>query len=728
MTGAERVLTQYRFGPFEVDGGAGEVRKYGLRIKLQKQPLQLLIVLLERPNEVVTRDELRQRIWGDSTVVDFEHGLNAAVNKLRQALSDSSESPRYIETVPGTGYRLLAPVVKLQAEPATAPAISDAPVVSQWRRILIPVAMLFTGGIGGWLLRAPHTIEPSRLTRFTIPLPDGFSSELAATRQDFAVSPDGSRMAFVASDASKSQLWIREFATLATRAVAPDRNVRGLVWAPDSRSLYFDERNALRQITLDGNIAQTICELPLRSPWMGLLRSGSDLNLYTRAGTFLIPGSGGTPKRLDNAPYRWTQALPGNYLLNVRFDEIIGRYRAVASSLTKPGEEHVLLETDSRVSFAPLSPRNLRGHLLYVRQGTLVAHPFDAGSLRLAGDPTAIAGNVFSFSPTGAAAFSVSENGVLVYRNVQSPVRLKWLDRTGRELATLGNPAIFMTPFRCSPDGRRVAATVYDAAKGGMNVWIYDVSDGVSQRLTTGMETEAMAVWSPDGKNVAFGRAAGSTPKLHQRAADNTGQGKALPQAAFQLPTDWSRDGRFILYQTTGGAGEPGADVVAADLRVNKVVPLLNTEAQEFDAVFSPDVSKIAFMSDETGRPELYLQSFAGDPVPHVTGKRRQVSREGASVVRWRTDGRELYFIDGANWLTAVELGNDGEIGTTRKLFHLDFPPRQLTAAGPALGFDVSSDGRRFLVPETKDLHSTPFVVVQNWTELISPARTQPAR
>jgi hypothetical protein len=182
------------------------------------------------------------------------------------------------------------------------------------------------------------------------------------------------------------------------------------------------------------------------------------------------------------------------------------------------------------------------------------------------------------------------------------------------------------------------------------------------------------------------------------------------------------------LYQTTGGAGEPGADVVAADLSANTVVPVLHSEAQEFEAVLSPDSSTIAFISDETGRPELYIQGFSSDPAPHVAGQKRQVSREGASVIRWRADGRELFYIDGANWVTAVQAGPDGSTGAARKLFRLNFPPRQLTGAGPALGFDVSPDGQRFLVPEPADLQSVPFVVVQNWTALSGPLPARPAR
>jgi dipeptidyl aminopeptidase/acylaminoacyl peptidase len=421
--------------------------------------------------------------------------------------------------------------------------------------------------------------------------------------------------------------------------------------------------------------------------------------------------------------YQWTQALPNGFLLNVRYDEQIGRYRGWATNLQNRSDQRALVEADSRVSFVPLAPGQTKGHLLYVRTGTLTAHPFDAAALRLTGEPVALAERVVSFSPTGAAAFSASDNGLLVYRTAQPSSRPKWFDRTGREVSAIGKPATFMTPYRLSPDGTKLAATVYDVEKGGMSIWIYDTADGSVRQLTRGGVTEAMPVWSPDGSRVAFGRAAGSTPKLYWRSISGEDRGEPLTVAPFQLPTDWSRDGRFILYQTTGGAGEPGADVVAVDLRNGrKLVPLLHTEAQELEAVFSPDGSSIALVSDETGRPELYLQGFEANPEPRVTGQKRQLSKDGASVVRWRRDGKELYYISADSWLTAVTF-SQGHPGPASRLFHLDFPPRQLTSAGPALGYDASFDGQRFLIPDTGASRSTPFVVIENWPELLQRPR-----
>lgn len=326
-----------------------------------------------------------------------------------------------------------------------------------------------------------------------------------------------------------------------------------------------------------------------------------------------LPISGGTPRRIDDAPYRWTEALPGNYVLNVRYDTNTGRYRAWASNLMDRKDERSLVEADSRVIFAPLGIGDPEGHLLYVRSGTLEAQPFNARTLQLQGDPQPIAEKVLSFNPSGAASFSVSSNGVLVYRTAAVP----------------------LTP------------------------------------------------------------------------------------APFQLPTDWSRDGRFVLYQTTGGAGEPGADIVAVDLANGRTVPLLHSEAQKIEAVLSPDGSTLAYISDETGRPELYVQEFAADPEPHVTGPKRQISHDGASVIRWRADGAELFYIGSDNWITAVALSVNRLPGTPRRLFRVNFPPRQLTAAGPAVGFDVTPAGDRFILPDTTDLQPSPFIVIQNWTLLL---------
>jgi hypothetical protein len=240
----------------------------------------------------------------------------------------------------------------------------------------------------GWLTHSAVKRPPaSPLMAFTIAPPDQFFFEPALTRQDFAISPDGERLAFVASNASQSQLWIREIRSLRNYALAPERNVRGVVWSPDSRFVYFDERTTVRRVSTDGGVAQTICELPPGPPWMGLLQRADGLVLYTRGGSYRVPAAGGSPHPIDAAPYSWVETISEDRILQVQYDRRIHRDKAIVENLTGSKEKQVVVESDSRVQYAPPAAGERTGHLLYVRAGSLIAHPFDAGTMQPAGEP-----------------------------------------------------------------------------------------------------------------------------------------------------------------------------------------------------------------------------------------------------------------------------------------------------------------------------------------------------
>jgi hypothetical protein len=203
---------------------------------------------------------------------------------------------------------------------------------------------------------------------------------------------------------------------------------------------------------------------------------------------------------------------------------------------------------------------------------------------------------------------------------------------------------------------------------------------------------------------------------------DENAPDELLAPAPFQAPSDWSRDGRFIAYQTSGSVGAPGADVYVADLaQGRRLVPLARSPAQELGARFSPDATWLAFLSDESGHMEAYIQPFQAMPAPALQGKPRQVSTNGATILRWRPDGKELFYISPDNWLMAVSLigRSPREFGYARRLFRLEMPPRNLTASGFEPGFDVSADGQRFLIADPRPIRSAPFVVVQNWHGLL---------
>ena len=204
---------------------------------------------------------------------------------------------------------------------------------------------------------------------------------------------------------------------------------------------------------------------------------------------------------------------------------------------------------------------------------------------------------------------------------------------------------------------------------------------------------------------------------------DDNAPDELVALAPFQAPSDWSPDGRFIAYQTSGSVGAPGADIFVADLaHGRRLVPLLNSSAQELGGRFSPDGNWLAYLSDQGGRTEAYVQAFQAVPAPALVGTPRQVSTNGATILRWRPDGKELFYISADNWLMTIPVMRKtrDEFGTPRRLFHLEMPPRNLTASGIEPGFDVSADGQRFLIADSRPIRSTPFVVIQNWQALLN--------
>ena len=222
---------------------------------------------------------------------------------------------------------------------------------------------------------------------------------------------------------------------------------------------------------------------------------------------------------------------------------------------------------------------------------------------------------------------------------------------------------------------------------------------------------------------MAVARADGAPPKLSVRSIDENAPDELVAPAPFQAPTDWSPDGRFIAYQTSGSLGAPGADVFVVDLvHGRRLVPLVRSSAQELGARFSPDGKLLAYLSDQSGRTEGYVQAFQATPGPALQGTPRQISTNGATILRWRPDGKELFYISADNSLMAVPVtGNSQpEFATARRLFRLEMPPRNLTAAGIDPGFDVSADGQQFLIADPRPSHSTPFVVIQNWQGLLN--------
>jgi len=335
-----------------------------------------------------------------------------------------------------------------------------------------------------------------------------------------------------------------------------------------------------------------------------------------------------------------------------------------------------------------------------------MAQPFDAGKLETTGDVFPIAENV-DLNPTGPYAyFASSRNGVLAYSSggAGTALQITWYDRSGRAVGTVGKPADVQTP-RLSPNGKMVAADRLDAQSRNRDVWLYDLVRGSEQRLTFD-DNNTEPVWSPDGLRIAYVKR--QSLKVVVKAADGTGQEEVL-ESADKRPMDWTRDGNFLLLATGNGNPKTGNDVWALPLpgknaSDRKPVALRETEFSEWHPRVSPDGRWLAYESNESKRPEIYVAGFPG-----LNG-RWQISANGGRYPVWSRDGRELYFWGADGKLMAVEIkpGAQFQPGVPQALFDM-----RLGTSNPS--YDVGADGRFLVATPVEQAATVPMTVVLNW-------------
>jgi Tol biopolymer transport system component len=339
-----------------------------------------------------------------------------------------------------------------------------------------------------------------------------------------------------------------------------------------------------------------------------------------------------------------------------------------------------------------------------------MAQPFDAEKLRLTGEAIPVADRVGFFAATGSVDFSVSNNGVLAFRAVNANKRLVWIDRQGHELGAFGGIGDYDEP-RLSRDGRRLAVSIGSAVGTGMaDLWVYDVRSRVGTRVMSTPEHEFAPVWSPDASQIVYTAGSAMTPNLRRFTLG--GQAEALlPHTGLvQWSSDWSADGRFVVYSNRDPA--TGWDVWILPLDTRKPKPLVQTPYNEHSATFSPDGRSIAFASDQSGQLEVYVQPTSGP------GERRRVSVAGGTSPRWRGDGRELFYLSPDKSIMAVSAsdGDHPEFGPPTPLFkntEIDWKGSGRIAGS----YDVSPDGQAFVVNTVAaDAPVEPIQIVLNWT------------
>jgi serine/threonine protein kinase/Tol biopolymer transport system component len=546
----------------------------------------------------------------------------------------------------------------------------------------------------------------AKVIRFSVSPPENSVFEFEDFPYPAAVSPDGRRLALATRIEGRAQLWLRSLDSLTAQPLSGTEGGSAPFWSPDSRFIGFFAEGKLKKVDVENGAVQLVCDAgvgPNNAAWNN---EGIILFSISQSGLFRVAAAGGDPVqvRKPNSPQEvalfWPQFLPdGRHFFYTAL--ITGGAMVMLGSLDSE-ETRLVMRLNSRVVYA--SP----GYLLYVREGTLLAHPFDAKTLSLTGEPTPIAERIKNFSPTGSAAFSVSENGVLAYQSGTVTSRLILFNRAGKEVGSVSAAGDFVAP-RFSPDGQKVAVTIADPRTGTNDIWIYDLARGASTRFTFEAGTENRPVWSPDGRSLAFtADEKGLPPYVHRKSLNDAGMGEGIVEPSWvQAACDWSKDGQLVYEEWTP---ETGADLLFLPMSGERAKPVsfLRTRFNESEGRFSPDGKWIAYISDESGKREIYVRSRTGK------SEKWQVSNNGGVNPVWNRDGRELFYISTDSQLMAVPIktSNAFDAGTPVPLFRVATHRKEYEVAP----YDVAPDGQRFIVNSLTGAPALPINVVINWT------------
>jgi eukaryotic-like serine/threonine-protein kinase len=491
---------------------------------------------------------------------------------------------------------------------------------------------------------------------------------------------------------------------LTAQAVPGTEDATYLFWSPDSTFIAYFVSGKLKKVALTGGPPQTVCDAP--DGRGGTWSSGGVIVLSPGPGAPLmrVAAAGGTPTPLTlgavDGLHRYPAFLPdGKRFLFEVSNGKPGSNGIYVGSLDGSSAVKVLPD-ESSAAYATGDSSGKNGMLLFRREGTLMAVPFDPAAARSTGDVFPVAEQVGIAGNTNHAAFSVSENGILAYAGgaLESEVHeLGWVDRTGKR-TPLGQPdAIIVAAL--SPDGKRVLYSKRtEQTSDNSDLWMLDLARGVPSRFTFRPGVSSDPVWSPDGSRIIF---SANNNSIYEKPVNGAGEEKLLSSGGINFrPEDWSPDGRMLVYENFG------QDLWLLPLEgYRKPRPYLQTPFNERDAQFSPDGRWMAYASNESGPMQVYVQAIPAG------GSKFQISSAGGSQPRCRRDGKELFYISTDDKLMAVEvkIGNAFEAGPPQPLFDMPLSSIHRWLYQPA------ADGQRFLVLSNSRSASPPVTVVLNW-------------
>jgi Tol biopolymer transport system component len=595
-------------------------------------------------------------------------------------------------------------------EPSSvAAALVSAPF---WRRALVfDVGVLLLvaaiASLATWNLKPPPPPQP--VTRAVITLPPGQQLAGLDNGPAIALSFDGTHLAYVAIQGGTQQLYLRAMDSLEAKPIPGTEGAVNPFFSPDGQWVGFFAGGKLKKISVSGGAALTIgnAAQPGGASWgiQGMIAfAPTNVSALQQ-----VPDAGGTPQpltRLDSrgASHRWPEFLPGGKAVLFAAGTAASWIDTqVAIQSLGEGEWRILFKGGTQPRYAP------SGHLVYAQGGNLMAVPFDPQRLTATGAAVPAVEGVLQFPLSGAAQYSFSASGSLIYvpgggQGAQS--KLVWINRDGAE-QPLDAPARAYSYPRLSPDGRRVAATI---AEQETQIWLYDLSRDTLTRLTFQGGLNLTGGWTPDGKRIAFLSNKEGSGNIFWQLADGSGGLERLNTGEYvQVPASWSPDGQLLAFIEVNPT--TGRDIWVLRLGDRKPQPFLRTPFNETAPRFSPDGRWLAYVSDESGGNEIYVQPYPGP------GGKWQISTEGGTEPIWNRNGRELFYRSGDKMMAVdIAIQPSFAAGKPKVLFEGPYQPTPTTAPN----YDVSPDGQRFLMlkpSEQAQAAPTQINVVLNWFE-----------
>jgi serine/threonine-protein kinase len=737
---------------------------------------------VENHGRIVAKDALMKRVWPETFVE--EANLSHHVFTLRKALGDDKDETRYIETIPRRGYRFVAEVIGgpdqgahpvtgepsrvhgviTNGEPGLAVAVDTgteqpaelsaasvaidphasmvaerdetdattrAPRVALWRKAsnaAAAVIVAIAAGYVAWTMK-PASARP--ITRLLIPLADD-DRLTPGPGVPLALSPDGTTLVYTAN----GRLYLRPLDQLDATPI-PGVESPGLAsarvpfFSPDGQWIGFWEAGHLKKVSISGGAPVTLCAF--RSPPYGATWAADNTVLIGDGprGVWRVSANGGTPERIitvdEGQRAHGPQLLPDGrtVLFTLAQSPSWDEAHVVVQSLDS-GTRRPLITGGTDGRYLPT------GHLVYALRGTLLAVPFHTASLEIEGRSQPLAEGVRRQAGrlSAGAQYAVSSNGTLAYvqsNDLPAPRRtLVWVDRQRREESIPADPLPYVHP-RLAPDGSRLAVEIEDDDR---DIWVWDFPRGALTRVISDRTLDVEPVWTPDGQRLIFlsGRK-GVGLNLFWQAANGTGTADQLTDGSRIRGADTiSPDGRSLVLRESDGKGN--FDLTLLDLsdgrrdrpRSSGTRKLVQSRFMESNPEISPDGRWLAYQSDSSGAYEIYVQPF-----PDEAGHRWRVSTAGGREPLWAADGRELFYrsLTGAVMRVAIPAGSRWTAGAPTELFEgssYALGGRYDVASSGRRTYDVSTDGRRFLMIKNPDARATMpaparIVVVQNWFE-----------